>query len=105
MTAPPDRQVVFGREIWFGDGITTASPGHTPHGQPVQRLSMGETGVDEATLQQWLQSSRSQWTASSYHLLQHNWLVKEATSSLILVRSNSFSEELVKCGRHSPERD
>ena len=91
--------MVHGREIWFGNGVSTASPGRTPHGQPVQRLSMGETGVDDVTLQQWLQSSRSQWTASSYHLLEHNWCVRAAVQ-VADTRSNSFSEELVKWERH-----
>ena len=97
-TTSADRQVVYGREIWFGNGISTAAPGHTPHGQPMQRLSMGETGVDEATLLQWLRDRSSRWTASLYHLLEHNWCAQRrlATADCAATRSARSSSSALE---------
>ncbi|KAG0168350.1 hypothetical protein DFQ28_004953 [Apophysomyces sp. BC1034] len=35
--------VVYGQEFYYGQGIMTSHPGTTQHGQPLQRIDMGQT--------------------------------------------------------------
>ncbi|KAF8650336.1 hypothetical protein AX16_005277 [Volvariella volvacea WC 439] len=64
--------VVFGKEIWYGQGINSAAPGHSHHGQPLQILDMGETLLDEETFNEYIHEIRSHYTADKYHLLDFN---------------------------------
>ncbi|KAF9778668.1 PPPDE putative peptidase domain-containing protein [Thelephora terrestris] len=64
--------VVFDREIFYGRGIQTASPGASHHGQPLQVLDMGETALDEDTFDEYLVEMMNHYTAEKYHLLDFN---------------------------------
>jgi hypothetical protein len=63
---------VFGKETFFGQGILHSEPGRTHHGQPQQILDMGETGLDEATFNEYIESLAEAYTAEKYHLLEFN---------------------------------
>ncbi|EIM85886.1 DUF862-domain-containing protein [Stereum hirsutum FP-91666 SS1] len=64
--------VVFGKEIFYGQGILTTAPGRSHHGQPMQIVDMGETALDEETFQEYLNEMRQHYTADKYHLLDFN---------------------------------
>ena len=64
--------VVFGREIFYGQGILESVPGATHHGQPVQVLDMGDTQIDQATFDEYLHSLAELYTAEAYHLIEFN---------------------------------
>ncbi|KAF9651564.1 DUF862-domain-containing protein [Thelephora ganbajun] len=64
--------VVFGREVFYGQGIHTAGPGASHHGQPLQVLDMGETTLDEDTFDEYLIEMKDHYTAEKYHLLDFN---------------------------------
>ncbi|KAK4688020.1 desumoylating isopeptidase 1, partial [Tremellales sp. Uapishka_1] len=82
--------VVFGREIFFGQGIMEARPGTTHHGPPMQIIECGTTGksclflasrdqltfplaeIDSDTFQEYLTSLHEMYTASAYHLIDFN---------------------------------
>ncbi|OBZ71746.1 Desumoylating isopeptidase 1 [Grifola frondosa] len=64
--------VVFGQEIFYGQGICTTKPGQSHHGQPLQMLDMGDTAIDEETFQEYLTEMREHYTADKYHLLDWN---------------------------------
>ncbi|KAH9927057.1 DUF862-domain-containing protein [Amylocystis lapponica] len=64
--------VVFGKEIFYGQGICTTLPGQSHHGKPLQIVDMGETALDEDTLQEYLTEMSSHYTADKYHLLDFN---------------------------------
>ena len=64
--------VVFGREIFFGQGILEARPGTTHHGQPIQKIDCGLTHIDEATFQDYITSLQEMYTADAYHLMDFN---------------------------------
>ncbi|KIJ54831.1 hypothetical protein M422DRAFT_221228 [Sphaerobolus stellatus SS14] len=64
--------VVFGKEVFYGQGITTTLPGRSHHGQPLQVLDMGETSLDEGTFNEYLNEIRDHYTADKYHLLEFN---------------------------------
>ncbi|KAG0346928.1 hypothetical protein BG004_000512 [Podila humilis] len=64
--------VIFGREWWFGQGIMNAIPGTTMHGNPVERIDMGETEIPEEVFMEFLDNMREIYTADSYHLLDNN---------------------------------
>jgi len=54
---------VFGKEIFFGQGISVVRPGTSHHGQPMKKLSMGMTSVDEATFNEYLHGLRDLYKA------------------------------------------
>ncbi|KAI8609462.1 PPPDE putative peptidase domain-containing protein [Chytriomyces sp. MP71] len=64
--------VVFGKEVYFGQGITSEAPGTTPHGHLVERIDMGETAIPEDVFWEYIDSMRETWTAEKYHLLENN---------------------------------
>ncbi|KAI6147552.1 PPPDE putative peptidase domain-containing protein [Pisolithus thermaeus] len=67
--------VVFGKEIFYGQGISITPPGGSHLGQPSSVIEMGETAIDEDTFEQYLSEMHQQFTAekaSEYHLLDFN---------------------------------
>ncbi|KXN84609.1 Desumoylating isopeptidase 1 [Leucoagaricus sp. SymC.cos] len=55
--------VVFGKEIFYGQGINITGPAQSHHGQPLQILDMGETGIDEETFHEYLDEIKEHYTA------------------------------------------
>ncbi|KAL1682240.1 PPPDE putative peptidase domain-containing protein [Schizophyllum commune] len=64
--------VVFGKEIFYGQGISITQPGRSHHGQPLEVIDMGETAIDEETFNEYLEEMRQHYTADKYHLLDFN---------------------------------
>ncbi|KAI0631986.1 PPPDE putative peptidase domain-containing protein [Trametes polyzona] len=64
--------VVFGKEIFYGQGIDITKPGMSHHGKPLQIIDMGETAIDELTFNEYLEEMRQHYTADKYHLLDFN---------------------------------
>ncbi|KAJ7696025.1 PPPDE putative peptidase domain-containing protein [Mycena rosella] len=64
--------VVFGQEVFYGQGINTTLPGRSHHGQPLQIVDLGETAIDQETWEEYLQEMREHFTADKYHLLDFN---------------------------------
>ncbi|TBU44488.1 PPPDE putative peptidase domain-containing protein [Dichomitus squalens] len=61
--------VVFGKEVFYGQGILITAPGQSHHGRPLQVVDMGETAIDEETFDEYLNEISSHYTADKYHLL------------------------------------
>lgn len=82
--------VVFGKEIFYGQGISTTAPGRSHHGQPLQIVDFGETAIDEETFNDYLNEIREHYTADKYHLLDFN--------------CNSFTNDVIGflTGQHIP---
>jgi len=55
--------VVFGKEVFYGQGINISFPGQTPHGTPMQVINMGETALDEDTFNDYLEEMKEHYTA------------------------------------------
>ncbi|KAF7365360.1 hypothetical protein MVEN_00408000 [Mycena venus] len=64
--------VVYGKEVFYGQGISTTLPGKSHHGQPLQVVDLGETALDEETWEEYLTDMRVHYTADKYHLLDFN---------------------------------
>ncbi|KAF8517353.1 thioredoxin family protein [Hysterangium stoloniferum] len=64
--------VVFGKEIFYGQGISITLPGKSHHGTPLKVVDMGETAIDEGTFEEYLNEIRGHYTADKYHLLDFN---------------------------------
>ncbi|KAF9214006.1 hypothetical protein BGZ59_004474 [Podila verticillata] len=64
--------IIFGREWWFGQGVMNAIPGTTMHGNPVEKIDMGETEIPEEVFMEFIDNMRETYTADSYHLLDNN---------------------------------
>jgi hypothetical protein len=64
--------VVFGREIFFGQGILESVPGQTHHGQPVQVIDCGTTEIDQDTLNEYILSLQEMYSPAAYHLIEFN---------------------------------
>ncbi|KAJ1303148.1 hypothetical protein OPQ81_011349 [Rhizoctonia solani] len=82
--------VVFGKEIFYGQGISTTAPGRSHHGQPLQIIDFGETAIDEETFNDYLNEISEHYTADKYHLLDFN--------------CNSFTNDVIGflTGQHIP---
>lgn len=72
--------VLRGVEYYFGGGINVQVAGTTQFGSPVEILPIGETFLDEATIEHLLYDLSSRYTPESYRLLEFN--------------CNNFSDEL-----------
>jgi hypothetical protein len=48
--------VLNGVEYYYGQGIQTATPGTTHHGQPIERLNLGSTELPVEVIEEWLGS-------------------------------------------------
>ncbi|KAL4887283.1 thioredoxin [Aspergillus karnatakaensis] len=59
-------------EYYFGQGIQTARPGSTHHGQPMEKIHMGQTQLPFEVIEEYLQSLSSIYTPESYDLFLHN---------------------------------
>jgi hypothetical protein len=59
--------VVFGKEVYYGQGISTSLPGRSHHGQPLQIIDLGETAIDQETWEEYLQEMQEHWTAEKVH--------------------------------------
>ncbi|KAJ3010466.1 hypothetical protein NUW54_g2473 [Trametes sanguinea] len=55
--------VVFGKEIFYGQGICITQPGMSHHGKPLHIIDMGETSIDEETFDEYLAEMREHYTA------------------------------------------
>ncbi|GJJ15677.1 hypothetical protein Clacol_009955 [Clathrus columnatus] len=55
--------VVFGMEVFYGQGISITLPGKSHHGSPLHIVDMGETGIDKETFEEYLQDIREHYTA------------------------------------------
>ncbi|KAF7714688.1 Desumoylating isopeptidase 1 [Penicillium ucsense] len=64
--------VVDGVEYYFGQGIQTARPGSTHHGQPMEKVPMGKTELPVDVIQEYLESLAAIYTPESYDLFLHN---------------------------------
>jgi len=64
--------VVFGKEFFFGGGIQQGSPGRTPYGFPVQKLSLGTTHIPEDVMQEFLREISPRFTFETYNILANN---------------------------------
>lgn len=47
----------------------SAIPGTTPHGQPMERVDMGETEIPQEVFMEFMDNMRETYTADAYHLL------------------------------------
>ncbi|KAG0280745.1 hypothetical protein BGZ95_008892 [Linnemannia exigua] len=84
--------VIFGREFFYGQGIMSAIPGTTPHGQPIERVDLGETEIPQEVFMEFMDNMRETYTADAYHLLDNN--------------CNNFSNDVCQflVGRSIPDR-
>lgn len=64
--------VVFGTEYYFGGGICTDPPRMTPYGAPVDTVSLGTTTKSVDEFKDYLLSISSQFSMSTYDLLENN---------------------------------
>lgn len=64
--------MVFGREIFFGQGVLESVPGKTHHGQPVQIIDCGTTEIDQDTFNEYLLSLQDMYSPDAYHLIEFN---------------------------------
>lgn len=64
--------VAYGKEFYFGAGITADSPGCTPFGKPIEVLEIGTTTVPLRLLSRFLDALQAKYTADTYHLLDNN---------------------------------
>lgn len=85
--------VAFGKEWWFGGGLSSATPGTTHFGSPLEIIDMGRTDVSEQAFMDWLKSVEpTRFSPQHYNLLTHN--------------CNTFTDEAARflVGKGIPEK-
>ncbi|KAG8860671.1 hypothetical protein FRB91_001786 [Serendipita sp. 411] len=64
--------VFHGKEYWYGQGIGFSAPGQSYMGQPLRKVDLGISDIDEETFRDYLDELRTIYTADKYHLLEFN---------------------------------
>lgn len=64
--------MVGGEEIYYGGGIQTALPGHTPHGHPLEIVDLGYTEVPAELRVEFLLDLSDRYTPEAYNLMHNN---------------------------------
>ncbi|KAF7616217.1 thioredoxin [Aspergillus flavus] len=64
--------VLNGVEYYFGHGIQTAYPGSTHHGQPMEKVHLGQTELPLDVISEYIESLGEIYTPESYDLFLHN---------------------------------
>lgn len=64
--------VFEGIEYFFGAGVQTCYAGTTPHGRPMEIVSLGTTQIPVETILEYLESLKEVYTPESYDLFAHN---------------------------------
>lgn len=72
--------VIYGKEFYYGGGISYDLPARTPFGQPSKCVSLGETEVPEDIFMELLRDMAAKYTEKSYHVFNNN--------------SNTFTDEV-----------
>ncbi|GAA6019970.1 hypothetical protein JCM11491_006725 [Sporobolomyces phaffii] len=87
--------VLYGVEVWFGQGIHSKSPpGTTHHGAPRKKVAMGETHLDRDTFLEYIEGMRETYQAERYHLLEFN--CNHFTNDVIgFLNGNSIPREIL----------
>jgi hypothetical protein len=81
--------IVFGGvEYFFGAGVQTSLPGRTHHGQPMQKIPLGQTEIPLEDILEYLESLKEIYTAESYDLFMHNCNNFSNDFSMFLVGKN-----------------
>eukprot|EP00759_Apiculatamorpha_spiralis_P002240 PhF_6_TR10829/c0_g1_i3/m.17481 len=95
--------VVHNREIYFDNGISWSSPGHTPFGTPLKRIPQGTTEVTWSDFRLWLSDMgnlpRGRFAPGTYSLVAHNCnhFTHEALQFLL---GKGLPDEVVQLPQH-----
>ncbi|KAH9480191.1 Desumoylating isopeptidase 1 [Psilocybe cubensis] len=88
--------VVFGKEIFYGQGIDITTPGGSHHGQPLTIVDMGETSLDEETFNEYLEEMRQHYTADKVLSLSKPFTINDIDVTLLAeFNCNSFSDDCI----------
>ena len=64
--------VIFGKEYYYQGGISTASPGTTPFGKPIEKRELGTTELEITDLELFIDSISSEFSPEKYNLFENN---------------------------------
>lgn len=101
--------VLDGTEYYFGQGIQTAVPGSTHHGQPMEVVHLGMTELPRDVVEEYIQSMEEIYSPevpSSSSLTYYIRLeANEQSYDLFLHNCNNFTQDLAMflVGKHIPE--
>ncbi|KAF7520572.1 hypothetical protein PCG10_009062 [Penicillium crustosum] len=90
--------VLNGIEYYFGQGIQTAAPGSTHHGQPMEVVKLGTTELPSDVIEEYLGSLATIYTPESYDLFLHNCNNFTQDLSMFLV-GKSIPENIINLPR------
>ncbi|KAJ5120314.1 uncharacterized protein N7515_009702 [Penicillium bovifimosum] len=90
--------VLNGVEYYFGQGIQTAVPGSTHHGQPLEIVKLGTTELPHEVIEEYLGSLATIYTPESYDLFLHNCNNFTQDLSMFLV-GKSIPEHIINLPR------
>mmetsp|Transcript_31610 Transcript_31610/g.48344 ORF Transcript_31610/g.48344 Transcript_31610/m.48344 type:complete len:110 (-) Transcript_31610:1628-1957(-) len=62
----------YGKEFYYGGGVSYDRIGMTPFGTPTIKKSLGFTDIPEELFMEFLREARAEWSMQNYHVFQHN---------------------------------
>jgi len=63
---------VYGKEFYYGGGVSWDREGRTPFGTPTKQVSLGFTEIHEELFMEFLREAQGEWSEAKYHVFQHN---------------------------------
>ena len=70
--------VLDGIEYYFGQGIQTAVPGSTHHGQPIEVVRLGTTELPKDVVEEYIQSLEEIYSPEVCISWQRKWTEEES---------------------------
>ena len=64
--------VIYGKEFYYGGGISYDLAGKTPFGQPTTQISLGSTEVPEEIFYDLLRDLATRFTDKTFNILTNN---------------------------------
>ncbi|KAE8162102.1 PPPDE putative peptidase domain-containing protein [Aspergillus tamarii] len=91
--------VLNGVEYYFGHGIQTAYPGSTHHGQPMEKVHLGQTELPPDVISEYIESLGEIYTPEASHEIPlenqpQPQLIKLQSYDLFLHNCNNFTQDL-----------
>ncbi|KIK57138.1 hypothetical protein GYMLUDRAFT_75661 [Collybiopsis luxurians FD-317 M1] len=85
--------VVFGKEVFYGQGINITAPGRSHHGTPLRIVDIGTTDIDEETFNEYLAEMREHYTADKVRSINNSLFPSPYRSFLPDFNCNSFTND------------
>ena len=86
---------VFGKEYYYGSGISADAVGQTPFGTPTKTISLGVTNRMEDEFLKYLKGKQDHWSEPKYEIENHNCNHFTDAASKFLLEDKGIPTDIV----------